>query len=74
MPLGFFSLKFFQCDPTLSRCASPTRTSPDKPVKETDFGAENVAFHPARCSKVVPELPWAFSKVSAAVSDKLPRR
>ena len=36
---------------TASRCASRTRSSPPtSAVSETDFGAENVASHPARCS------------------------
>ena len=44
---------------TLSRCASLTRSSPPtNAVTETDFGAENVASHPARCSTEVTSLPF----------------
>ncbi len=43
---------------TLSRCATLTRSSPPtRAVNETDFGAENVASHPARCSTLVTSLP-----------------
>jgi hypothetical protein len=43
---------------TLSRCASRTRSSPPtSAVMEIDFGAENVASHPARCSTLVTSFP-----------------
>jgi hypothetical protein len=43
---------------TLSRCATRTRSSPPtRAVNETDFGAENTASHPARCSTEVTSLP-----------------
>jgi hypothetical protein len=43
---------------TLSRCATLTRSSPPtRAVNETDFGAENTASHPARCSTEVTSLP-----------------
>ena len=52
---------------TARRWASRTRSSPStKAVNETDFGAENVASQPTRCStgfKVVPSAvvySWAF--------------
>jgi len=39
-----------------------TRSSPPtSAVSDTDFGAENVASHPARCSALVICLPYSFS-------------
>src|SRR6267143_166600 len=56
----YFSISF-RATRTLSRCAAATRASrPTKAVKETLFGAENVASQPARWSIVVTSAPRAF--------------
>src|SRR6266568_4097745 len=53
--------------PTLSRCASRTRSSrPTSAVNDTLFGAENVASHPARCSIVPTFSPRLFMYSLAA--------
>jgi hypothetical protein len=56
----------------VSRWASRTRSSPPtSAVSDTDFGAENAASHPARCSALVLPLDVVDSKMVSAVGIEL---
>ncbi len=41
-------------------CLAHTVVTADQCVSETDFGAENVASHPARCSTALVVVPSAL--------------